>query len=146
MKRFGLVLFVCLGLQLSAASAPFLHLHAAGASKAAPNEVPTVHRHLASHTSGNAHGHEHEPAPEAGTSIQADDDAFGGSAVETSPLSIAGGALNAGLQLRGVMVAAPERTAETVSLPRSPVPPHGDVGRLVASPDLDSPSLRGPPR
>lgn len=143
-KRFGLVLFVCLGLQLSTASAPFLHLHAADTT--AQHDGPTVHRHLAAHTNGNAHEHEQEPEPETSRSIQADGDAFGGSAVEASALAIASGELSAGPQLRGVLLAAPERTAETTSLPASPGPPHDDVGRLIAIPDLDSPSLRGPPR
>lgn len=139
MKRFGLVLFVCFGLQLSAASAPFLHLHAAEAGDAGHHGGAVVHRHIAAHHDDNI-----DPAPVA--SLTAGEGAPAVSAVDESTRSIAGGAVGAAPHLRAIQFGAPERKADALSPPAPEIPPDEHDGRLIGAPSLDSPSLRGPPR
>ena len=140
-KRLSLVLFVCLSVQLNAASAPFLHLHADEANETDHHEGAVAHRHLSSHTAAGDH-HYDDALPE----IQ---DAHGSSSVESSDgvAAITIGGLTARLSGTSAPVAPPVAAAELIELPRPAIPPDDDVGhRLPDSPQPHSSSHRGPPR
>lgn len=142
MHRLCLVLFVCLGVQLNAASAPFLHMHADGAHHAAQNAGAVVHRHLTAHATADTDHHADDAAPAMGTTA-------GPVSIESAdvqaPLTF--GALAARLAPAGAAIAAPTGVVAPVVLPRPAVPPDADVGdALPDSPGARSSSHRGPPR
>lgn len=142
MKRLCLVLFVCLSVQLNAASAPFLHVHAGEAHRTDHQDGSVVHRHLTQHTTTGGHHHTAEipldsEAADAPSAIESSDTA--------APLAV--GALTARLSPAGTSTAAPTGVATVFVLPRPAIPPDDDVGdSLPDSPDPRSSSHRGPPR
>lgn len=141
MKRLYLVLLVCLSVQLNAASAPFLHLHADQAHETDHHEGAVVHRHLSSHTAAD----DHQQADAAFAIQQAD----ASSSVDSSDnvAAIAIGRLTARLSATGAPLVPPLGAAEPIELPRPAIPLDDDVGhRLPDSPQPHSASHRGPPR
>jgi len=139
-QRLCLVLFVCLGVQLNAASAPFLHMHADGAHHA--NAGAVVHRHLTAHATADTDHHADDAAPAMGT-------AAGPVSIESAdaPAPLTLGAIAARLAPAGAAIAAPTGVVAPVVLPRPAVPPDADVGdALPDSPGARSSSHRGPPR
>lgn len=141
MKRLCLVLLVGLSVQLNAASAPFLHMHADEAHETDHHEGAVVHRHVSSHT---ADGEHHQDA--ARLEMQ---DADASSSVESHDglAAMTAGGLTARISGTSVPLAPSVSTAETIQLPRPAIPPDDDVGhRLPDSPQSHSSSHRGPPR
>ena len=142
MKRLYLVLFVCLSVQLNAASAPFLHLHADEAHDTDHQEGAVVHRHLSSHTAADDHHPDDEVTPEI-------DDAGGSSSVESSDSAgaVSIRAVTARLSETGAPLVPPVGAAELIELQKPAIPPDDDVGhRFPDSPQPHSSSHRGPPR
>jgi hypothetical protein len=136
------VLFVCLCLQTSALSAPFVHLHADAAHESGHHDGRVVHHHVAAHPADNhAHHHDRDASPPA-----VGDDAWsaGGS---TEPTALALDSMSARLSESGMAVAPPDQVVEVLAPPAAVTPPHDDVGhRPARPPDLGASSLRGPPR
>lgn len=133
-KRLCLVLFVCLSVQLSAASAPFLHLHARAAAGGHPDKA-VVHRHAPSHH------HSVDDAP-------ADDPQLDSASVASpdTVAAIALGGVTAKLPRTAASLAPPVAAPQAVAAPRPAIPPD-DVGdALPNSPHSRSSSHRGPPR
>lgn len=140
-KRLGLVLFVCLSVQLNAASGSFLHMHAEEAHETDHHEGTVVHRHLSSHIAADDPHHEDQVTPE----IQRADASTSVVASDVAAISIGG--LTIRLSATAAPRAPPAAPAELIELPRPAIPPDADVGhRLPDSPQPHSSSHRGPPR
>jgi hypothetical protein len=138
-KRLALVLFVCLSVQMSAVSAPFIHLHADADHETSHHGGRSVHRHVESH---DAADHHHSggldtvdpiPAPH-GTAIE--------DAGEPASKSINGVNVAPTKAITGLPAVA--------STPWSRSPSTAPFVRVRSQipvpPDISPPSLRGPPR
>jgi hypothetical protein len=143
-KRFGIVWFVCLCLQTSALSAPFVHLHADAAHETDHHDGRLVHRHVAGHADAAGPRQEHHESTPAQL---ASDEAQASFSASTEPTTLVTSALNARPSNRGTSLAPPEGVVE-LAQPTAPVtPPPDDVDRRFSvPPDLSTFSLRGPPR
>lgn len=143
-KRLSLVWFVCVCLQTSALSAPFVHLHADAAHETDHHDGRVVHRHVAGHATPAQHHHDHDES--AGVRLSAVE---ASESVEASaePTTFAIGALSARPSVSAISLAPPEAVIE-ITQPAAPAtPPPNDVGPpLSNAPDLSTSSLRGPPR
>ena len=149
MKRLGLVLFVCFCLQVSALSAPFVHLHADAEHETSHHDGRAVHGHFAAHAADTDHHRDHDgPGAAELPSIEEADAADATSElVSPEPAPVAVGTLSAQLSLSGLVLAPPERVPDSIVPPVPVAPPYDDVGhRLSRAPDLITSSPRGPPR
>lgn len=135
-----IVLFVCLAVQLSAATAPFVHQHAAVAGHH-DDHASFVHRHLAPH-GGDARHHDddHDDGDPDGRRI---------SVVSAASATLSGspGGMSPRHQARAGLH-APVTPVVAIQAPAAgTAAPDHDVGRRVPhAPDLASSALRGPPR
>lgn len=141
-KHQALVLFVCLCLQMSGVSAPFVHLHADAAHETDHHDGRVIHRHLAAHATADAHHHDGPDSTKRETTEEA-------SSVEAAAglTSLAPSATSVRLSLSGGHLAPPEGTVVLIARPAPLMPPPDDVGdRLFSPPGVTPSSLRGPPR
>lgn len=145
LKRSGLVLLVCLSLQVNAAAMPYVHVHADAGHETDHHEGRTVHRHVATHLESPAAspaGHQAEShtdhAEPAAHSFSVTGD------WEPAPHVLVG--VTALPRIVSVALASRTVAFSEASLPPS-TPRHGR-GRSEISPppDLRTSPLRGPPR
>jgi hypothetical protein len=142
-SRLAAVLFVCLAVQLSAATAPFVHQHARPGHHDDHDRTPAhvVHRHLTPH--GGAGDH-HDDDEEEGTAPQGD---LAELTAWSAAVSAAAGVMSAHLETRATLN-APVTEVVAIEAPTvAAASPDEDVGsRVPRSPDFASSALRGPPR
>lgn len=138
-KRLGLVLFVSLSVQMSAVSAPLLHLHADAAHATDHHDGRVIHQHQAPHAQPATADHDHDT-----DEAEPAEASFLDAAPEAAPIAV--GVTAVQRSLSGVSLGPPERVAVVPAPPR-PLDAEVDVGpRRSTSPDLSTSSLRGPPR
>lgn len=149
MKRSGLVLFVCLCLQIGAVSAPFMHLHADAEHETGHHDGRLVHGHLGAHEAGHDND-QHHNSDHGSAQSDADQISDAGDTVSVNgssePAVVAVG-VPLTVSVASVGLAPPARRVE-ITQPAAPVtPPPVDVGPHLPNPHHPPPaSLRGPPR
>lgn len=140
MKRFALILFICLAVQAGAVTAPFSHLHPQDSREGGHGEPLVVHRHLSPHTE---HGDHHQVNHDA---HHVDRDGAAAFRASAAVGVIALGAMDA-RPAAPTIRPVPAVTAVTVApsldsaAALDPDPDH----RLPSEPDVSGTSLRGPP-
>lgn len=148
-KRAGLILAICLSVQLNALSAPFVHIHADTGHNTDHHDGRAAHRHLSSHDAGHDAGHDatahhhrsdsdtdhRQPSNDGSTDISATEPAtrfLGGvTAARASAITSLAEPVSAfGVITPNLVTVLMERQGPPVPTP----------------PDTSPPPLRGPPR
>ncbi len=141
MKRIILTVALCLSVQISAMSVPFVHVHADAGHETDHHNGRTAHRHLASHDAPADHDrdniapHHRQPDDDGSPDVTAAEPAaeFLGSVTAAGATAV-------------TVIAQPVSAFSVIS----PNPATGTIERkgppIPTPPDISPPPLRGPPR
>jgi hypothetical protein len=140
-KRSLLVWFVCLSVQMSAMSAPLVHLHADADHETDHHGGRSVHRHMESHDTAD---HNHQDGSHVRHSVPAAQDSAVTAAGEPGPQSFDGLTVAPATKIASVAW-PPGGFVPWTSSSSAPHPPRLD-SQVPDPPDISPPSLRGPPR
>lgn len=140
-KQFALILALCLSVQMSAMSAPFVHVHTDADHDTDHHHGRTAHRHVATHD-GNGHDHHGDTVTGPRTAREAGLSHL--TAVEPDARSMGG--VTAARATTITSVAEPVGAFGVISPDPATLPLERVGSPISTSPDISPPSLRGPPR